>query len=344
MTSRVIRHFTETRTTWNSNIKILYMKSTKVTISIITYLYSKFDICLGVTYNQCEGRDQMPATMEDYLIRSIKPQIAAFISFLGDREYGARECWHDWYEAVYVLDGGIQKIVNQQTFHLRPGDLIIVEPLDVHTLISVSEDTALLVLLFTAGSLNLNDYSDARSRYLDVFIGNLTVEPLILRPPYASQENIRLTLERMSQAYCLKEPGYQMLLRGLLYQFIAHIEQNGRLLLPNERNPQGGIQLSKICQYVERHVRTHLTVEKVAAGIGYSTAYLSRYFKRITGKNIKEFIDYVKTNEAELILQYEDIAIKELSSMLGFRNSSNFSRTFKRLKGYTPSSVRVQTR
>ena len=92
--------------------------------------------------------------------------------------------------------------------------------------------------------------------------------------------------------------------------------------------------------YIDSNFKEHLTLEKLAKIIHLNPEYFSRLFKSITGKNIFEYINYVRINNAGQLLINSDLSILETAYESGFSSISYFNRSFYKIYGCTPSRYR----
>lgn len=83
-----------------------------------------------------------------------------------------------------------------------------------------------------------------------------------------------------------------------------------------------------------------LTVSKVADQFGISVSSLSHRFKEQMGCNISDYICTCKMNYACTLLRNTDTTVTDIASQLGYSQYTSFVRTFKRMKGVTPSAYR----
>lgn len=100
-------------------------------------------------------------------------------------------------------------------------------------------------------------------------------------------------------------------------------------------------RIIKIIQYIEDHLDTELSLEKVA-GIGaYSPFHFHRVFKLITGETLQNYIIRKKIEKSALRLALrKEVHIKEIYMEFGFANHSVFNKTFKKHYGKSPSEFR----
>ncbi|MBK1894739.1 AraC family transcriptional regulator [Chryseobacterium paridis] len=100
-------------------------------------------------------------------------------------------------------------------------------------------------------------------------------------------------------------------------------------------------RIIKIIQYIEDHLDTELSLEKVAEIGAYSPFHFHRIFKLITGETLQNYIIRKKIEKSALYLSLrKGVDIKEIYMDLGFANHSVFNKTFKKYYGKSPSEFR----
>lgn len=95
-----------------------------------------------------------------------------------------------------------------------------------------------------------------------------------------------------------------------------------------------------ICHYVDLHITEDLRVSKIADHFGYNTKYLSHFFKEYTSISLKQMIMQKKMNIAALELQHTDLPISIIAYNLGYKDTHNFSKVFKKVMGVSPLKYR----
>ncbi|MBE7051425.1 MAG: helix-turn-helix domain-containing protein [Ruminococcaceae bacterium] len=92
---------------------------------------------------------------------------------------------------------------------------------------------------------------------------------------------------------------------------------------------------------IEQKFKT-ITVTDVCRGLYFSEDHLNRIFKAETGMTVKQYITVRKLTEAKKYL-YLGKSAKEACFLSGFRDYSNFRRTFKNYEGYNPGNLEELT-
>lgn len=83
-----------------------------------------------------------------------------------------------------------------------------------------------------------------------------------------------------------------------------------------------------------------LSVTMIADRFGVNVPYLSSFFKSQTGEGLLEYIQKLRVDKAKAIMSNSEIAIKEVSMMVGYANPDTFIRLFKKYEGVTPGKYK----
>lgn len=97
-------------------------------------------------------------------------------------------------------------------------------------------------------------------------------------------------------------------------------------------------------EYVQQHYKEKIYLEDVAAGLGITSTYLSRIFKRETGENFADYVVSVRVERAANLLIYSEESISYIAEYVNFPNQSYFGKMFKKLKGMTPKEYRKKNK
>lgn len=96
--------------------------------------------------------------------------------------------------------------------------------------------------------------------------------------------------------------------------------------------------LEKVIEKITLNLEeTDFNSEELAQALGISQRQLYRKLKGITGNTVHEFITKVRMNQAEELLRNSELSISQIAYKVGFSEPSNFSRTFSKHFGCSPS-------
>lgn len=107
------------------------------------------------------------------------------------------------------------------------------------------------------------------------------------------------------------------------------------------RQDESSIQ-SMIHQYIKLHLSDDLSLTRIAQEVSLNPSYLSRWYKRATGKSLSDYIAEKKLELSKELLLGTALKMHEISARLGFSDQHYFFRFFKKTTGCTPQEFREQ--
>ena len=94
-------------------------------------------------------------------------------------------------------------------------------------------------------------------------------------------------------------------------------------------------------KYIHENISQKISVDDLVSLVPLSRRLLETRFKRSMGTSIYDYIIQVRIEKMTQLLS-EGMSVSEAAVELGFSDIKNVSRSFKQLKGITPSEYRQQ--
>lgn len=110
--------------------------------------------------------------------------------------------------------------------------------------------------------------------------------------------------------------------------------------LPHSSARNYAERFNAVFDYLDRHFAEDLTLEDVAAVAGFSKFHFSRTFKQLSGCNFYEYLCHRRIKSSESLLMQPGLSVSQIALQSGFSSVSTFNRTFKKMKGCTPTQYR----
>ncbi|WP_283678477.1 helix-turn-helix domain-containing protein [Lentilactobacillus sp. Marseille-Q4993] len=101
--------------------------------------------------------------------------------------------------------------------------------------------------------------------------------------------------------------------------------------------------LSNAVDYILRNVTQPISLNEVADQVFLSSSYLSRLFKQQLHITFIDYVNRLKIAKAKELLALTNKPVNIISNLVGFSQTSYFTKTFKKLANTTPSAYRKQT-
>lgn len=99
--------------------------------------------------------------------------------------------------------------------------------------------------------------------------------------------------------------------------------------------------IAEVLRYIHENISQKITVDDLVKLVPLSRRLLETRFKKSMGTSIYDYIIQVRI-EKMMQLLCEGQSVSEAAAELGFSDIKNVSRTFRQLKGITPSEYREQ--
>ncbi|MDE7313337.1 MAG: AraC family transcriptional regulator [Eubacterium sp.] len=244
-----------------------------------------------------------------------------------DGNYKVSKHWHRSIEIFLVLEGGIDFYINSQLYRLAPGQFMLVNSNEVHS-IDCPDPNFTLVLQIPRGLFE-NYLFDADS--------------LLFQRSCQKDAVLVSLIRRMQEAYVQRQTGYLFQILRDFYELMYLLVSDYRILeVDEERRKQNKNldRLSKITSYIQVNYRENLTLEGVAHIFGFSPAYLSKMFQKYAGINYKAYLLDLRTEAGYRLLMNTELAVGQIAMECGFPDSRSFAKAFRQRYGMTPAEYR----
>ncbi|WP_439425482.1 helix-turn-helix domain-containing protein [Oenococcus alcoholitolerans] len=93
-------------------------------------------------------------------------------------------------------------------------------------------------------------------------------------------------------------------------------------------------------EYIYDHLASIKNIDEIASKLNCSSSYLMHLFKKTTGKSIVSFITEQKISSAKQQLLFSKKSLNQIAHQIGYKRQSDFSRSFKKIVGRSPSRFR----
>lgn len=251
---------------------------------------------------------------------------------------------HNEYEIYYLIEGERYYFIDQQTYHVKKGSLVLIRPNQIHQtspaggsghdriLIGLSE-SPFADFFASTGESTLAGFFEQHSGVMEL-----------------NEEDRQETEALLADLICElteKKPGYRLMAMSRLSQLFFHIHrlrssasgyQPHAALSTQSRHRK----VDEVAAYITDHYDQPLSLENIAAHFYISKCYLSRIFKEATGFTVNEYLNMNRIRHARRMLMNTDMSITAISEALGYDSITYFERVFHKYAEVSPSRYRRQ--
>lgn len=106
---------------------------------------------------------------------------------------------------------------------------------------------------------------------------------------------------------------------------------------------QANDPIERAKQYIYRHFHETITLEHVSEIVNLSPTYFTKLFRETTNTTFIDFLTEVRLGKARQMLLENQLSLKEISFMVGYKDPNYFSRVFKKHYNQSPKQFQKQT-
>jgi AraC-like DNA-binding protein len=225
---------------------------------------------------------------------------------------------HRCYELLFLVDGEMEVIINQRSFHLKTGQFLLILPYEIHSFITKSHSLSKICIFSPDYVPTFQSMIENSSLENPVFNLSLEANTLISRTLFKDNPNL------LEQKACL-------------YLLLSELMGQTSLIRGEKQDPE---LLHKLLTYIQDHFTESISLKSIAGTLGYSYNYLSKYFNTHISKSFVDFLNETRVNYACYLLIYTEKNITEIAFLCGYESIRSFNRNFVKIKLCTPKEYR----
>lgn len=251
--------------------------------------------------------------------------------------------FHDYVELLYLYDGKLRVWLNGKEYAFNEGELIIINSKESHRLESAAPESRYYVIKFNPEILWASNGSAKETRYVLPFLNSSSTHPRVFPASFVSEAGIGALVADAVSAWKNRPVGYELLLRGDVLKIFGHVVGCLSDLGVEIKYTVGSGSLYGIMDNIIDYVNQNFTScdeRELAKRYKVSYSYFSRTFKQMMNMSFKEYINYLRINEAQRLLLTTGKSITDISMEMGFSSPSHFINVFRRHMGRAPKQYR----
>ena len=242
---------------------------------------------------------------------------------------------HDHYEFLYFLEGEVQYYIEDRSYYLMPGDLLIIPPGRMHRPVVIEENVTYDRVVLWARQ----EFCRALlSRVPSNFVWR-DIPPL--RVSLSQDENAQV--RRMIEDFFTLENNEEGRLERECVMTLFLLRLDGYIrALPEEENVPG-VRMQQIIHFINAHFTEPLSLDDIAERFFISKYHLLRQFKAYTKSTPHGYIIAKRILLAQGLLR-QDIPPQEVAETCGFGSYAGFYQTFTQNTGMSPTEYVKQNK
>lgn len=247
--------------------------------------------------------------------------------------------WHKEMQFVFVKSGRILYRVGHESFVLEAGEGVFVNSGRLHEAHPDQvEESRFYCINVDPAMLAGQDNSIIASKYVLPYVMEGRRSYVKLSPELAAEVAVVANLLKE------RKPLFELKSwRGLLHIWESLLEQSTLMeevltvahVVHHER-------VKRMIDYLHTHYMEKVMLEEVAAHVFLSRAECSRFFKKMMGMTIFEYLLLYRLQKSMALLRNQECSITNIATDTGFSTVSYYIEKFKAYTGYSPHAYRKE--
>lgn len=254
--------------------------------------------------------------------------------------------FHNEYEMYYLFNGTRRYIIEEQTYDLSKGSLILINKQQVHrTLSHLNPCHDRLLIEFNEEPM----FSFLKQLFnislLDFFEKNQGV----IHFDQKDQLYVERLFQDIANEFASKQTGYEKLIMLRIAELILHINRFNdnrkfKSFSPSATLPKKFQLVQEVREFLATPEGKFTSLEDLALKFFVDKSYLSRIYKESTGLTVHESINIKRIKYAQELIANTDFPLQEIALKSGFQGLTYFERVFRKHTDTSPLKYRKRIR
>lgn len=184
-------------------------------------------------------------------------------------------------------------------------------------------------------------YIDLQDRLFDLESGGAcaTISPRL----FFFDQAVWDTALKLEAEVANSDPGSRLYAEALSLVLVHELIRLERAVDPAARAHRGGLpawQQKRVIEFIEEHLAEEISLAALAELAGLSLYHFARAFTQSFGVPPHHYHMARRIDRARGLLQEPALSVTQIGIQIGFRETSSFTRAFRRFTGLTPTEYR----
>lgn len=251
--------------------------------------------------------------------------------------------FHEYLELLYLKKGSMHIWLNDRMYDFNEGELIVINSNETHRLAALTPTSEYFVIKFTPRLLCGSEQTLKETKYILPFLSEHSEQPRVYNRDFIGATKIPELLYDAMKEWKERSTGYELALKAdvlkIIRIIVRYLDEQGINVKASAVGCNMQNVINSILEYVNENFKT-VSEKETAERFNISYSYFSRTFKQIMNMSFKEYVNYMKINEAQKLLLTTNMSVTEISMDLGFSSSSHFINVFRKYKDCSPKQYK----
>lgn len=295
-------------------------------------------------FSRCESPSKLSFSTDGRYLYSLPFDFPIkLLLYRYDRPYPAIPNYHDHYELCYILKGRGTFMIAGKEYPAREGGIFSVRSGAFHFFKPANPArTETLALYFAREVLHSPGSVDANLEYLLMFDATRSAAKIALDE--ASRAKVLDSLQSIATELQDRRDFYRIAVKNALCDILLVL--NRLLQVRSKKSPIPSLalrdanRLRPVFDLIHRGYTERLKLSELASAANIGQTSFCRYFKRVTGLTVMDYLRRYRIDQAKELLLSTDRPVTWIAYESGFESHSHFDRVFRSVANLTPQEFR----
>lgn len=247
---------------------------------------------------------------------------------------------HNEFELLFCQKGSVNVLVKQQHYHLLPGHILIIAPMEAHGVEKTQQYGLVSQLTFPKEAIEVPGWHVFSREFIEPMFSNKLHPPRLLQPGHPAYPQI-IEYAQQLPSCLLNKPGYKLRRYTLAVSICAALVPycTSDEAFETENTPQNPA-VQKIVLYIRNYLTKQITLQDLAEYAHLQPNYMCALFKKHMHESIFSYILRRRVEYAAVLLRSQELSVGDIAGKAGFTSETAFHRKFKEHFGVTPLTYR----
>ncbi|MBQ8292068.1 MAG: helix-turn-helix domain-containing protein [Clostridia bacterium] len=257
-----------------------------------------------------------------------------------DKNFAGGTESHDFWELVYADKGTAICVADGKEIVLSEGEALFHKPNETHSLRANGQVAPnIFIISFDCKSESVRFFENRK----------LKLEKRLIRFIYPIIEESKKTFDlpysdpALKKMKLLPSPtlGGQQLIKNYLEILLISLmreetEKSDTEIVFLPREELGEHVADQVISFLKENLYETPNVNDICKALHYNKSYIFKQFKLATSCSVMSYFRKLKIEEAKKLLRETNLSVTQIANKLAFDTPNYFSKTFKKITGYTP--------
>lgn len=278
--------------------------------------------------------------IDDHNILNVNYELLYISKSKFENDWHSTAHFHPFTEIFFITNGSGNFHLDDKIVNVTKGDLVIINPNCLHTEKSNTSKEPLEYIV-----LGIENFIFAQHGTSSLLCNTEVTQELYTIIHYDRISVLLQFFDPLINEIENKPQNYEVVCKSIITLLIIFLSRGSSqdLDVNNTSKEPLNIECMKIKNYLDSHYSDNITLEKLASICHVNKFHLVHSFTKQVGVSPINYVINKRIDEAKTLLKTTNYSIRDISSIVGFSNSSYFSQMFKKITGFSPKTYKTKS-